>query len=380
MENFTVYNPTSVHFGKDVIQKLGETVKEYGQKVLLIYGKGSVIKYGYYEQVTDQLKKANIDFVEYAGIKPNPEVRDADAAVSLGADENAEVVVALGGGSVIDTAKAVAVSIPERLNVWDVVTGKRTPSKALPLITILTLAATGTEMNHFSVLQNSETNEKLGFGNSMMYPAHSFLDPQYTITVSPDYTSYGVSDIIAHAFENYFGYGNSPLADRFAASVVKEAMDYGKLILESPDNYDFRANILLQSTYALNGTTNIGKTGGDWGVHDIGHTLSMLYDTPHGASLSVAYPAWLKLFKDRIPDRISKLGSLVFDETDIDRFINKLIEFYKAINCPVSMNDLGINSDKKDEILKLFKDNKVSGSVHKITDEDYDVLLSYMYM
>jgi len=379
MENFVAYNPTAIHFGKDVINDLAGTIKPYGKKALLIYGKGSAVKYGYYRKVIDILNKADFQVVEYSGIKSNPIVQDADNAVELGIREKVDLIIALGGGSVIDTAKAVALCIPEKYKVWDVVKGKVIPGKAIPIITILTLSAAGTEMNHFSVIQNHETNEKLGFRNPAMFPKHSFLDPQYTYTVSPDYTSYGTADIIAHAFENYFGYGESPLADRFAASIVKECMHYGPLVLKDPTNYEYRANIMLNSSCALNGTTIYGKTGGDWGTHAIGHILSILYDTPHGASLSIAYPAWLKLFKDRIPERIKKLGILIFNTEDVDLFISKLESFFRSINCPVYLEDIGLTQENKKEILSLMNKNKISGSHVYLNTADYEKVLDLMY-
>ncbi|MCD4793845.1 MAG: iron-containing alcohol dehydrogenase [Bacteroidales bacterium] len=377
MENFIAYNPTAIHFGKDVINEISKIIKLYGNKVFLIYGKGSVVKHGYYNLIVEKLIKAGIEITEYSGIKPNPVETDVREAVEVGINNNVEIVLALGGGSVIDSAKAIAVCIPENLDVWDVVKSKVVPQKALPIFTILTLAATGTEMNPYAVIQNHKTNEKIGFGYDLMYPKHSFLDPKFTYTVPKNYTAFGIVDIIAHAFENYFGYGESPLAERFVASIVKESMHYAPLVLKEPKNYDYRANIMLQSTYALNGTTVIGKAGGDWGVHNIGHILSLLYDTPHGASLSVAYPAWLKLMSNKIPEKIKKLSELIFNTDDINTFINNLEFFFRSINAPINLIEAGIGYDKKDEIINLMKKNKVSG--YHYSFDDYEKLVGLMY-
>ena len=379
MENFKIFNPTSLHFGKNVLNELAESVKKYGNKILLVSGKDSAVKYGYQKIITDILTKSGIEYIEYSGIKPNPVVQDVKKAVDLGIKNKVEVVIAVGGGSVIDSAKVIALCIPENIEPWEVVKSKVTPYKALPIITILTLAATGTEMNHFSVLQNHETNEKIGFRNELMFPKHSFLDPQFTYTVPHDYTAYGIVDIIAHAFENYFGYGDSPLADRFAASIVKECMHYGPLVLKDPTNYEYRANIMLNSSCALNGTTTYGKTGGDWGAHAIGHILSILYDTPHGASLSIVYPAWLKLFKNKIPERIKKLGKLIFNIEDIDLFISKLEIFFRSINCPVYLEDIGLTQKNKSEILNLMNKNKISGSHVYLNSAAHENVLDLMY-
>ena len=379
MENFIAYNPTMLHFGKDVTNKLGKTVSVYGKKALLIYGKASVVKNGYYDKILKQLKDSGLEVIEYSGIKSNPVVTDAEEAVKLGIENNIDVIVALGGGSVIDTSKLVSVAIPENLKIWDIVIGKAKPSRSIPVIAILTLAATGTEMNHYAVIQNQETKEKLGSGTPLMYPKHSFLDPQFTYSVPANYTAFGITDIIAHAFESFFGFGDSPLSDRFTASIVIETMKYGTLVLQEPENYDYRANIMWQSTCALNGMTAWGKTGGDWGVHDIGHTLSMLFDTPHGASLSIAYPAWLKLMKDKIPERIQKLGGLIFGVNDIDLFITKLETFFVSIGSPIRLEEANISRDDRIIILDLMNQNEVSGYNYGLQSLDYENLLEFIY-
>jgi len=377
MENFILNNPTVLHFGKNVIDTLAEQVSLYGNKVLLVYGKGSVKKYGYYEKVVNKLKNANISYVEFEGIKPNPNNIDADAAIKVGIDNNVDVVVALGGGSVIDSSKVIALCIPEKLKSWDVVKGIKNPKKALPIITILTVAATGTEMNHFSVLQNDITKEKLGTRNVLMYPKHSFLDPQFTYSVSENYTAYGLVDVIAHSFENFFGIGTSPLADRFASSIIKEVMFFAPLILKEPNNYEYRANMMLQACYALNGTLASGKTGGDWGTHSIGHILSLLFDMPHGASLSIAYLAWFKIMKDEIPERIKKIASLLFNTEDIDFFITKMEDFFILIGSPVNLYDAGVSLDKKQEIVDLLTKNKATGYNYQFNN--YEHLVDLMY-
>jgi len=376
MENFTAYNPVKLHFGKNVTDNLWKIAKKYGNKALLIYGKSSAQKHNYLKIVKSQLQNAEIEVFEYYGIKSNPVVVDATKAVEIARKNNIELIVAVGGGSVIDTAKIVSLCVLENLDVWEVVKGVSKPRFAIPLLAVLTLAATGTEMNPYAVIQNHETNEKIGFGNELMFPKHSFLDPQFTFSVSEKYTSYGIADIIAHAFENYFGYGKSPLSERFAASIVVETMKYAHLVLAEPENYDYRANIMWQSTCALNGTTSHGKAGGDWGVHDIGHILSLLFDTPHGASLSIIYPAWLQHFKDKISNKISQLGNMIFGTNDIDLFIEKLKDFFVSINCPVTLQDAGISNDKKDEILSVLVKNNASGFNYKLDKNDYEKILS----
>ncbi len=379
MKNFTINNPTILHFGKDVLKNLPKAANEFGNKVLLMYGKGSVIRNGYYQFVVDILRKENFTITEYSGIKPNPIVEDVEKAIETGIINKVDLIIALGGGSVIDTAKTTAVCIPENLNPWDVVKSKILPSKSLPVITILTLAATGTEMNPYAVIQNNRTNEKIGFGFPIMFPKHSFLNPEFTYSVPEDYTAYGITDIIAHAAENFFGNGSSPLADRFAASIIKEAMYYAPLVLDEPENYEYRANMLLQSTCALNGITAYGKSGGDWGVHSAGHILSLLYDMPHGATLSVAYPAWFKLQKSRIPDRLKTFATLIYDNPDIDEFISNTEKFFLSINCPVSLKSEGFADTEKNIIIKMMKQNKVTGNNYKLSENDITEFVELMF-
>ena len=213
MENFTVYNPTRLHFGVNIINKLGTTVKQYGKRVLLVYGKGSVKKYGYYDHVVSQLQESGLEIFEYLGIKSNPIIEDVEKATTLGKQNNVDVIVALGGGSVIDSAKIISLGIASNENPWDFMTWKLTPQKAIPLVTVLTLAATGTEMNAAAVIQNHSTGQKVGYVNPLMFPKDSFLDPSFTVTVPKNYTSYGIVDLIAHSLEAFFGQGEPSLID-----------------------------------------------------------------------------------------------------------------------------------------------------------------------
>ncbi|MBA7559670.1 NADH-dependent butanol dehydrogenase A [subsurface metagenome] len=378
MENFIAYNPVKLHFGKNVTNELGNVVASYGNNILLIYGKGSVKEYGYYDIVVKQLKSANCKIFEFSGIKPNPLIDDVDAAVKYASDKSIDAIVALGGGSVIDSAKIISVCIPGNFKGWDIMKSKVIPDAAVPVIAILTLAATGTEMNPNAVLQNPATMEKIGYYNEHTFPAHSFLDPQFTFSVPPEQTACGIIDLIAHALENFFGKGESNLSDLFIASIIRDAIHYGPLVMKEPRNYDYRANIMWDATCALNGVTAWGKASGDWGVHAIGHQLSMLYDLPHGATLSIAYPAWLKLQLNRIPERIQTLGKLIFNNKDAKETIDNFISFFSSLDGPVSLADVLIGNDKKAEIINLMKKNKVSGFYHKLSDNDHMLLVNHM--
>ena len=222
IENFIAYNPTRLHFGKGVTDTIGKTVKQYGNNVLLVYGKGSAKKYGYYEKVLGQLAKAGLNIREYHGIKPNPVVDDVRKAVALGKANNIDVLVALGGGSVIDSSKIIGLSIANNIDPWEFMTWRAEPEKSIPLVTVLTLAATGTEMNAAAVLQNHETGHKLGFVNPLLFPKDSFLDPSFTVTVPKDYTAYGIVDLIAHALEAFFGCGEPSIIDRITIAIIKD--------------------------------------------------------------------------------------------------------------------------------------------------------------
>jgi alcohol dehydrogenase YqhD (iron-dependent ADH family) len=378
MENFIAYIPTSLHFGKGVISGLQLAINPFGKKVLLMYGKGSVLKNGSYQDTLDQLSKAGAEIIKYEGIKPNPVVEDVDAAAELGIAKKVDIIVAVGGGSVIDSAKITAICIHDKVKAWDVVKRKVIPKGAIPLISVLTLAATGTEMNSVAVLQNHKTDEKLGYGHPSMYPKHSFLDPSYTLTVPANYTAYGVVDLVAHCLEAYFGAGDASLSDRFVQSIIKEAMEYGPLLMNDLTNYDLRARIMWAATNALNGLTSYGRVSGDWAVHGLGHVLSYLFDTPHGASLSIVYPAWLKKMTERNPERIAHLGELLFNQKDADSTIVGLESFFKVLGSPVTLREIGKSEKSFEEILRVMNLNRVSGMNLKLNADDRKDILMLM--
>lgn len=376
--NFTAYNPTRLNFGEGCVEKLGEKALHYGKKALLVYGQGSVKKFGYYELVKKQLNAAGITFVEYSGIRPNPVIEDVEAAAELGRKNKVEMIVALGGGSVIDSAKIIALGIGNNEYTWDYMTHKKRPEKTIPLLCVLTLAATGTEMNGAAVIQNHDTGEKLGYVNELNYPKEAFLDPRFTLTVPKNYTAYGIVDLVAHALEAFFGKGEPDLIDQITLSIIKDAMTWGPKLMENLDNLEYRANIMLDATLALNGLTNYGKKSGDWGLHGIGHEISLLYDTAHGATLSIGYIAWLKLHSNRIPERILKLGKNLFGVESVEETIGKLENFFKSINSPVRLSDIGLDEKNRMSLLAQMNKNNVSGMNHALNAEDRNKLVELM--
>ncbi len=379
MENFVAYNPTRLHFGENIVENLGTTVKQYGKKALLICGKGSVKKYGYFDQVISQLQSSGIEVVEYSGIKSNPIIEDVEKAIQLGKKNNIDVIVALGGGSVIDSSKIVSLGIPTDDNPWDFMTWKLNPEKAIPIVTILTLAATGTEMNAAAVVQNHTTGQKVGYVNPLMFPKDSFLDPSFTVSVPKNYTSFGIVDLIAHSLEAFFGKGEPSVIDQITIDIIKDAVKFGPLLMNDLTNVELRAKIMLDATLALNGLTTYGKKSGDWGVHALGHELSLLFDTPHGASLSIVYPAWLKLMQPRISERIITLGKGVFGVNSAEETIDSFIDFFKKIESPVLLNEIGINENKRGLIIEQYAKNKVSGMNHDLSEDDHKKIVDFMF-
>jgi len=380
MENFVAYNPVKLHFGEGVTQKLGITASEYGTRALLVYGKGSSVKNGYYDRVKKQLIDAGIEVTEYSGIKSNPVYEDVENAIALGKKEKIEMIVALGGGSVIDSAKIISLCIPENLDSWQVMTRKQMPKKAIPLITVLTLAATGTEMNAAAVLQNHNTGQKIGYIHPLAYPKHSFTDPTFTYTVPQNYTAYGIVDMIAHALEAYFGDGNARLTDKFIVSIIQEAMHYGPLVLKYPDNYEYRSNSMWTGTVALNGMTTWGKKSGDWGVHSLGHELSLQFDIAHGASLSIAYPAWMKLHAEKAGTRIASLGQALWGDGDINATIRNFENFFESLESPIRLQQAGIDVNKRKMIIDGLNANQASGFKYPLSDDDRQRVVDFMYI
>ncbi len=379
MLNFTAFNPTRLHFGKGSTSELGSAASSLGLHALLVYGGGSVKRNGSYSDTLEQLKKYHIRVTEFDGIKPNPRVEDVRTAAKLGREAGIDLVVAVGGGSVIDSAKIIALCLTEECDAWEVMTGLHKPTSALPLIAVLTLAATGTEMNGTAVLQNRESKEKIGYKNELIYPAHSFLDPSYTLSVPMDQTAYGIIDLVAHCLEAWFGEGDASLSDRFVLSIIKEAMEYGPQLMKDPESYELRAKIMWAACNALNNMTLYARKSGDWGVHRLGHVLSFLYDTPHAATLSILYPAWIKAMRLRAKDRIESLGMELFGSSDPDQISQKFTEFFSGLGSPVKNAEAGIESSRNDEILRSINQNNAEGMNYALSDGEREEILSYTW-
>ncbi len=380
MENFTVYNPTRLYFGNKALEKLPDELAQTGKKVLLITGKESAKKHGYYNQVVQILQTSNKKIIEYSGIKPNPVVDDAEKAVQLALQEKIDGVLALGGGSVIDTAKMVALAYANKQDVWQLMKRKVEPVRNIPLWVVLTLAATGSEMNGAAVLQNHQTNEKIGYFSPLMYPRASFLNPEFTLSVPKNQTINGIVDLVAHSLEAYFANGNTPLSDRFVASNILEAMDYAPNLLNNLTDYNLRARMMWNATVAENGTTMHGRSvSGDWGTHALAHHISLLWDTPHGQTLSVVFPAWMKAMYYKIDTRLEYLGTLLTGKkTTADQTINIMENFFKSIEAPTRFAELGLNENDKSKLLDLWKNNRPNGMYIDMDETDYETIIRYL--
>lgn len=365
MDNFIYHNPTKLIFGKEQIKHLGNEVKKYGNKVLLVYGGGSIKHNGIYEQVLEQLNDADIRIFELAGVEPNPRISTVRKGVDICKREGIEFLLAVGGGSTIDCTKAIAVGAQSDVDMWDIIMKKEKAQGALPFGTILTLAATGSEMNANSVITNWETKEKHGWSSKFTYPKFSILDPAYTQSVPENQTVYGIVDIMSHVFEHYFHItSNTPMQDRLCEGILRSMVEVGPKLINDLDNYDYREVVLLNGTYALNGMLSVGLKG-DWATHNLEHAVSAVHDIPHGGGLAILFPHWMEhvLDEDNV-DRFKQFAIRVFaiepeDKSDKEialEGIKALRSFWNAIGAPSKLSDYDI----EEESLELIAEKAVA--------------------
>lgn len=355
MENFYYSIPTKILFGKGQVEKLGQSIKAYGSKVLLVYGGGSIKKIGLYDKVIKQLKSHHIEIVELAGVEPNPRVTTVNKGAAICKEQGVDVVLAVGGGSTIDCAKVIAAAAYYEGDAWDLVEDASKVTKVLPLITVLTLSATGSEMDAYAVISNADTNEKLGTGHEEMKPKLSILDPEYTYTVSKYQTAAGTADIMSHVFEEYFNETEGAyLQDCMAEAVLKTCIKYGKIAVNEPENYEARANLMWASSLALNGLMHYGRGGSGWSVHPMEHELSAFYDITHGVGLAILTPHWMEyILDDSNVKKFVTYGVNVWgidknqDDYNIAReAINKTREYFITLGIPMTLREVGIEEEK----------------------------------
>ncbi|MEI2664340.1 iron-containing alcohol dehydrogenase [Rossellomorea sp. LJF3] len=383
MNDFTFYNPTKLIFGKGQVEQLKELVPQYGKKVLVVYGGGSIKRNGLYDQVMSVLKEIDSEVFELSGVEPNPRLSTVRKGVEIAKEKNIDFILAVGGGSVIDCTKAIAAGAKYDGDAWDLVTKKTFAKEALPFGTVLTLAATGSEMNAGSVITNWETNEKYGWGSPVTFPQFSILDPENTFTVPKDHTIYGMVDMMSHVFEQYFNNAtNTPLQDRMCESVLKTVIETAPKLINDLENYELRETILYSGTIALNGMLQMGYNG-DWASHNIEHAVSAVYDIPHAGGLAILFPNWMKHNLKVNPSRFAQMAERVFNVDPAGKSeeevalegIEKLREFWSSLGAPSRLADYDIDDSKLDLMADKAMVNGEFGNFNKLKKDDVLAIL-----
>ena len=352
------YTPTRVIFGKGAETKLGETLNRDGyKKALLHYGGKSAIESGILERVEKDLLSNDIDYIKVGGVVPNPRVTLVRKAIEEAKKHGSEIIIALGGGSVIDSAKAIAYGLfNTEGDIWEYYLGERKVKGAFPLAAILTLSATGSEMSASSVISNDEgPGYKRGLNSEWGRPKYAFLNPELTYSVSPYQTASGSADIMMHTLERFFHSGEGlTLTDDLSVSLLKSVMAYTPIALSDPKNYEARANLMWAGSLSHNGLMNMGSDSrGDWACHQMEHELSAKYDCPHGAGLTAIWGSWARYVFPSIKERLVILGEKLFSlegESDVvaKKTIDEMEKFFSSISMPVTIKELGIELSEED--------------------------------
>lgn len=354
MLDFDYQLKTNVLFGKDKIKELPHILEEYGKKVLFVYGGQSIKKNGLYDQVKSLLK--DFEIFELSGVEANPKVNSVNQGVSICQKENIDVILAVGGGSVLDASKAIGIGNYYQGDAWDLISGKVQPTNCLPLVGISTLAASGTETGLGAVISNPKTNEKLGIDYEKMYYRHIIMDPTYTMTVPQSHTSAGIADIFSHLLEQYITSDYSLLSKNLCEAVMKTVIYYAPIVLENPNDYEARAQIMWAATLANNGILSLGNQFSGWACHAIEHELSALYDISHGVGLAIITPAWMSyVLNEQTVSQFARYGKEVFgivgdDEEVAKESIEYTKNFFKSLKIPTSLKEVNIDENSFKEI------------------------------
>lgn len=354
MKPFEYFNPTRLIFGNRQ-KEIGQIIKNDGHKrILLLYGKNSIKQSGLYDDICKALKNSKIEIIEHSGVSSNPTISHAKDGVLKAKDVTA--ILAVGGGSVIDEAKTIAAATLSGCDPWDLFQGKQA-TYALDIYTILTISATGSEMNCGAVITNETTNEKLSFQSPLVYPKVSIVNPALAITLPNNYLAYSAVDIIAHVIEIYFTSQNQPnIQNRFAENIIITTMETTEKILKNPHDLDARSEFALASTWALNGLTALGVGKHSFPNHMIEHSLSAIYNIAHGAGLSIVIPAWLKWFSKNHETMLLRFSKIIFNTHNIEDGISSLEQWFKKIGAPTTLNDVNIpKSDVKKISQNIYK-------------------------
>ena len=378
MKNFTYSIPTVVHFGEGQIKKLGGEIAARARKVLVVYGGGSVKRNGVFDAAIAQLKAHGIQWAELPGVEPNPRIATVREGVRLCREQGLDGVLALGGGSVIDCAKAVAAGFYYDGDPWDFSGRKLTPERALPVFTVLTMAATGSEMDDIAVISNPETNEKESFSGPCCYPAVSILDPTYTYSLPASQTAAGTADIMSHTFENYFSpIEDNYLADSLAEAILRSCVKYGPKAIETPDDYEARANLMWNAAWAINGFLDMGKPVA-WSVHRMEHELSAFYDVTHGVGLAILTPNWMRcVLSEKTEDRFARYGTAVWGLDPArprrelaEAAIQKTRDFFTSLGLPAALSELGIGPEYFPEMARKARNSGFDRTFVPLSVED----------
>lgn len=360
--NFVYQNPVKVIFGKGQIAQLDKQLPKEA-KILLTYGGGSIFKNGVYEQVKQAMKGRQV--IEFGGIEANPTYETLMQAVEIGKKENIDFLLAVGGGSVLDGTKFIAAAIPyEGDDAWQLVTGKARIKTAIPLGAVLTLPATGSEMNFFAVISRKETHQKKGMGNPLLYPVFSVLDPETTYSLPQHQVANGIADAFTHVMEQYMTYPvNAEIQDRMAESTLQTLIAVAPKTLENPTDYEARANFMWAATVALNGFMGVGVPQ-DWATHEIGHELTAFHGIDHGRTLATVLPHLMRIKKDEKRGKLIQYAQRVWnlhgtDDELVEGAIQKTIDFYESLGVPTKASAYGVGHETIEKIVQRFKDNNV---------------------
>ena len=358
MVNFDYQTPTRLIFGRGVVQeKLHDVMEKFGKRVLITWGGGSIKRSGLYDQVREILKDKEI--YELPGIEPNPKYDPSVLeGVRICKEKNIDVILSVGGGSVLDCTKAIAGAACSDADPWDVITMKVPTLKAIPIVDIITLAATGSEYDRGGVISRTDTNDKLAYFSDLVFPAVSFIDPTYTFTLPVRQTLAGVSDCINHIMEQYFCGEHIMMNDAFMEGAIKSLMKNVRIVLEDPENYDARAEIFYATTLGCNGIYSLGNSESGWPMHAIEHALSGHYDINHGEGLAIVTPRWMKhILSEKTLERFVAFGTGVFGigpalpEMEIaEKAIQSIHDFYREIGLPMTLREVGIDGSRIDEM------------------------------
>ena len=389
MQNFEWVTPTRVVFGTNILERLGAETAKIGKRALFLYGKESIKKSGLYDTIVSQLKAAGIFFVEHAGVQPNPRIAHAEEGARKMKEHHLDVIVAVGGGSVIDESKAIAVAACHEEPLWDFYMRKASIQRALPIVAVQTLPATSSELNPASVMTNEATHEKFSIRSELLFPKVSFLDPSLTLGIPVQYTAYACTDILSHLMEVYFTADQDyPLQDGMIEGVCRAIKGALEIILQDSRNLEARSTIMWGAALAWNGLFKSGVGGAATPNHMIEHPLSGFYDIAHGAGLSIVIPAWLKYMKPKIAHRILFFGERVMgqgkelegksDSEGADIVIKALENWYRHIHTPVRLKEAKIFSLDTDMCVKQAMELSVYWGVPGYTEKDIRAIYTLM--